>query len=139
MGRQRKWSRVDRLQWLRRSLRRLWRWRLGRSVRKLSRLGKSRRWRRLGRRRSQLRRRRPQIGPEKFFAPRPRLIRSRKLSRQTMKDNVWEDGNVAREGREFAVFGGSCTPRNGDFVRLMQQIREARCYPGNPEDICVCG
>src|SRR5271165_3427209 len=59
MGRQRKRSRVDGLQWLRKSLRRLWRWRLGRSVGELSRLGKSRRWRRLGRGRSQLRRRFP--------------------------------------------------------------------------------
>src|SRR5271167_3271092 len=111
MGRQRKRSRVDGLQWLWRSLRRLWRWRLGRSVGKLSRLGKSRRWRRLGRRRSQLRRRWvprwwwPEIGHETFFAYETSAERSRELAVNDERQRL-EDGNVAREGHKFAVLRG---------------------------------
>src|ERR1035438_10307915 len=48
-----------------------------------------------------------------------------------------EDGNVARQGYDFAVLRGLCTPRPGDFLRLVQQIGEARRYGSRAEDIRV--
>src|ERR1022692_987042 len=48
-----------------------------------------------------------------------------------------EDGNVARQGHDFAVLRGLCTPRPGDFLRLVQQIGEARRYGSRAEDIRV--
>src|SRR5271157_3429931 len=51
-----------------------------------------------------------------------------------------EDGNVARQGHDFAVLRGLCTPRSGDFLRLVQQIaREASRYGSCTENICVSG
>src|ERR1039458_2177155 len=46
-----------------------------------------------------------------------------------------EDGNVAHQGHDFAVLRGLCTPRPGDFLRLVQQIGEARRYGSRAEDI----
>src|ERR1019366_1928963 len=46
-----------------------------------------------------------------------------------------EDGNVARQGHDFPVLCGLCTPRPGDFLRLVQQIGEARRYGSRAEEI----
>src|ERR1035437_4515897 len=48
-----------------------------------------------------------------------------------------EDGNVAHQGHDFAVLRGLCTPRPGDFLRLVQQSGEARRYGSRAEDIRV--
>src|ERR1035437_5295124 len=49
-----------------------------------------------------------------------------------------EDGNVARQGHDFAVLRGLCTPRPGDFLGLVQKNREANPPARRAEDSRIC-